>query len=260
MKVRLSILLAFVALTAIPVLAQKNYDKPVSKYGKDEALGIVQDSPWAKTYQSTAGSAGSDASAVAREQGQSATRGGSDTRSVARDFGPAPVTMRLHSSEVLRKATVRLQQLAVEYDKMSDEDKAKYDASRKTFMDCAICKDYYVITITKAPFTKGGGVDEGIFQGMTMDDMRGNIKLVNDAGEERELAQFTPPKGAGDSAVFFFKRADANGKLLITPETKDFKFVFNNTFLDARNRFANLVPRNFEFKVSKLMVGDKLMF
>jgi hypothetical protein len=260
MKVRLSILLSFFVFAAIPALAQKNLDKPVSKFGEEEARGIVQDSPWAKSYQSTSGSAGSDAITVAREQGQSATRGGSDPRSVARDFGPAPVTMRLHSSEILRKATLRLQQIAVGYDKMSDDDKAKYDATRKTFMDCAICKDYYVITLTKAPFTKGGGVDEGIFQGMTMDDMRGNIKLVNDAGEERELAQFTPPKGAGDSAVFFFKRTDANGKLLITPETKDFKFVFNNTFLDARNRFSSFLPRNFEFKVSKLIVGDKLMF
>ena len=47
---------------------------------------------------------------------------------------------------------------------------------------------------------------------------------------------------------------------MVTPETKENKFVFENTFLDSRNRFAILLPRFFDFKVSKMMVGDKLMF
>lgn len=260
MKFRVSFLLMVLCFVTVSAFAQKNYDKPINKWSQAEALDIVEESAWAKSYQSTTGQAGAAASTVAREQGQSANRGGSDPRSVARDFGPPPVVMRLHSSEILRKATVRLQQISVGYDKMSPEDQAKYDASRKVFLDCAICKDYYVITITKAPFTKGSGVDEGIFQGMTLEEMKGNIKLVNDAGEERELTQFNPPKAAGDSAVFFFKRADANGKLLITPTTKDFRFVFSNEFLDVRNRFAYLIPRSFEFKVSKLIIGDKLYF
>jgi len=260
MKFRIGFVLLMLCFAAASVSAQKDYDKPLNKWGKESSLSIVNDSPWAKSYQSTTGQAGAAASTVAREQRQTANSGGSDPRSVSRDFGPPPITMRLHSSEILRKAMVRLRQIDAGYDKMSPEDVAKFDESQKIFMDCAICKDYYVITLTKAPFSKGGGVDEGIFQGMTLADIKPFVKLVNDAGEERELTQFNAPKNAGGYATFYFKRTDANGKLLIEPTTKDFKFVFANEFLDVRNRFAYLLPRNFEFKVSKLMVGDKLYF
>ena len=260
MKICNVVLLLVMLLVGFPAIAQTSYEKPLEKWGKDESIRIVNDSAWAKSYQSTAGQAGAASSTVAREQAQTANRGGSDPRSLSRDFGPPPVTMRLHSSEIVRKATLRLQQLAADYDKMGSDDKAKYDASRKTYMDCAICKDYYVLTLTKAPYRQGSGVDEGIFQGMTVAEMKGNVKLVNDKGEERELIQFTAPKIAGDSALFFFKRVDDGGKTLVTPETKDFRVVFSNTFLDAKNRFAYLLPRSFEFKVSKMMVGEKLMF
>jgi len=143
---------------------------------------------------------------------------------------------------------------------MSSEDKAKYDASRKVFLDCAICKDYYVLTLTKARDSSPGAVDEGVFQGLTLADLKGNVKLVNDRGEERELVQFTAPKNSGDSALFFFKRTDEAGKHLITPDSKELRFVFANDFLAPRNRYAYLLPRSFDFKVSKMMVGNKLMF
>lgn len=260
MKFSVAFLSLFVCISAATVAGQKDYDRPINKWGQEEALRIVTDSAWAKPYQSTTGKAGSDAALAAREQNQNVYSGGSNPRSVARDFGPPPVTLRLHSSEVLRKATVRLQQIDVGYDKMSEEDRLKFDASRKTFLDCAICKDYYVVTLTKATFSKDGSVDEGVFQGMTLAELKGNVKLMNDAGEVRELIQFTPPKTAGDSAVFFFKRADDAGKHLVTKDSKEVRFVFENDFLGPKNRYASLLPRFFDFKVSKLVVGDKLLF
>ena len=260
MNYRVAFLSLLLCVSVTAVAGQKNFDRPLNKWGQEESLKIVTDSAWAKPYQSTSGRAGAEAGTVAREQRQSVYGGGSDPRSVARDFGPPPVTLRLHSSEVIRKATVRLQQLDIGYDKLSEEDKAKFDASRKGFLDCAICKDYYVVTLTKSAFTKGGSVDEGIFQGMTLDEVKGNVKLINDAGEVRELVQFTPPKAAGDSAIFFFKRADDAGKHLVTKDTKEVRFVFENDFLGAKNRFASMLPRFFDFKVSKMMVGDKVLF
>ena len=260
MKFSVAFLSLVFCISAATIAGQKDYDRPLNKWGQEESLKILTDSPWAKPYQSTTGKSGSDAVIAAREQRQNVYSGGSDPRSVSRDFGPPPVTLRLHSSEIVRKATVRLQQIDIGYDKMSDDEKAKFDASRKVFLDCAICKDYYVVTLTKAAFTKGDTVDEGIFQGMTLGDLKGNVKLVNNAGDVRELVQFTPPKAAGDSAIFFFKRADDTGKHLVTPETKEVRFVFENSFLDSRNRYASLLPRFFDFKVSKMIVGDKVLF
>ncbi|MFN6964148.1 MAG: hypothetical protein ACK4S4_10330 [Pyrinomonadaceae bacterium] len=260
MKLLRCFLFLIFCCSALPAVAQKDYDKPIDKFGIEEAQRIVNDSPWAKPYQSTSGGAAADAAAVGREQAQNVYSGGSNPRSVSRYLGPPPVTLRLHSSEVLRKATVRLQQAAAGYDKMSADDKAKFDASRKTFLDCAICKDYYVLTLTRFRDKDARGIDEGIFQTLTLEDLKGNVKLVNDKGESRELIQFIAPKSADDSAVFFFKRTDDAGNLLITPETKEFRFVFANTFLDSRNRWAYMLPRTFDFKVSKLVVGERVLF
>lgn len=253
MRIRISLFLLVLAISSIELSAQDKYDKPINKIGKDEAFKLVNDSPWAKSYQS-------NTTAVARQQGQPGLAGGSNPRSINRDMGPPPVVTRLHSGEIYRKAVVRLQQFDVGYDKLSDEKKAEFDASRKIFLECKVCTDYYVLTLTKTSYSKDGLVDEGIFEGMKLEDMKGNVTLVNDTGEERELAHFTPAKGAGDSAIFYFKRADANGKHLVTPETKEFRLLFKTTFLDSRNRFAYLLPRFFDFRVSKIMVGDKVMF
>jgi hypothetical protein len=72
--------------------------------------------------------------------------------------------------------------------------------------------------------------------------------------------QFTPPKAAGDSALFFFKRVDDAGKHLVTKDTKEIRFVFENEFLGPKNRFASFLPRFFDFKVSKMVVGDRVLF
>ncbi len=251
--------LVFICLGAISAFGQKNYDKPLTEWGQEESLQITKESPWAREYQSTRGKASSDAATSAREQSQSVYSGGSNPRSVARDFGPPPITVRLHSSEILRKAVVRLQQFSVKYDKMSSDEKAKFDAGRKGFLECAICNDYYVVTITKWGDATKSTVDEGVFQGTTLEELKGNVSLANDAGEVRELFQFNAPKNGSDSAVLYFKRVDDSGKHLITKESKEVRLVFKNEFLSGPNRYVNLLPRSFDFKVSKMIVGDKLM-
>lgn len=240
--------------------AQKALEKPYSKWSKDEAIRILSDSSWAKTYQSTVGSAGAAARQVNREQGQNASSGGSNPRSVARDFGPPPVVLRLHSGLPIRQALARMQQINAGYDKMDEEQRAQFDESAKSFLACAICQNYYVVTLTQSPNSSGPSVEEGIFQRMALKDMKDNVWLETENGEKRELVQFTPPKGRGDSAVFFFARKDDKGTPLLTAQNKELRFVFKNDFLNTANPYAGLVPRNFEFKVSKLIVGENLEF
>lgn len=242
------------------VRAQKDVEQPIGQWSIGDAQKMIKDSPWSKPYQSTRALAAADALAVGREQSQNANSGGSNPRSVGRYLGPPIVTLRLHSAEPLRRAIVRLQREAVGYEKMSPEEQAKFDASRKTFLECAICKDYYVLTLSKSVDKNSGDIEEGIFQAMTFAQLKGNVKLVNNKGEERELVQFNAPKSGGDSAVFYFKRLDNSGKPLIGPDTKEFKFVFDNAFLDSSNRWAFMLPNSFEFKVSKITVGDRVLF
>lgn len=260
MKYRFALLFAIVVTIPTFVFSQKLPEKPLNQWGKEETLRIWTDSAWAKPYQSNQGSANAAAGQIRREQGQSASSGGSDPRSVARDFGPPPVTLRLHSAKPIRQALVRMQQIDAGYDKMSDADKAAFDRSKEGLLKCAICTDYYVVTLMKAPDASKSTVEEGIFQGMTLAELKGNIKLMNEKGEYRDLVEFNPPKSARDQTVFYFKRTDESGKPLFTKDSKEVKFVFSPAFLDSKNRFAYLLPMTFEFKASKMVVGDELIF
>lgn len=257
------IIAAGVMLFALGTAAfsQKVPDKPLNEWGKEESIRIVNESPWAKSYQSTAAASGAAASQIAREQQQSRVTGAPESYRTERNFGPPPIRMRLHSGLPLRQAMVRLQQLGVGYDKLSDAERAQFDASKKGYLDCAICKNFYVITIYRDRDASRSTVEEGIFQGMTMEDLKGQVKLENDKGEAREIFQFNAPKGPDDPAVLYFKRTDDAGNNLITKETKDFKISFAPTFLDpAKNRFAVMIPRTMEFKVAKLISGDNILF
>ncbi|MEJ7625105.1 MAG: hypothetical protein WKF34_14025 [Pyrinomonadaceae bacterium] len=256
-KILLSVLIALVAFSAA---GQKLAEKPLEKWSKDDALEVLNNSAWAKPYQSTTGSANAAASQIAREQGQTASSGGSNPRSVGRDFGPPPVTLRLFSAMPIRQAMVRLRQVDINYDKLTGEEKKKFDASQAKFLECAICKDYYVVTLNKAVDSSGNTTEEGIFQGMTAAELKGNIRLLNDKGEMRELVQFNPPRNARDQAVFYFKRLNEAGQPLLTKESKNVKFVFDSAFLATKNRFAYLLPRTFEFAIQKMMVKDDIVF
>ncbi len=248
------------ALMAASASAQKIPDKPFTEWSKDAAQKLTTESGWAKTYQSTESKAAADARNVRREQRDTVNSGGGNPGSVSRTGGNMPIVIRLHSAQVIRQATVRLQQIFAKYDKMSDTEKAAFDTSRKVFLECGICKDYYVVTITKFTDNSGEQVNDGIFQDVKLDDIKGQVALVNDHGERRELIQFTPSKGAGDSAIFFFKRLDESGKPLLSADSKELQFTFTQTFIDWNRRDFGLYPRRFEFSVPKMIVNGEVMF
>lgn len=251
---------ALVAFLSSGIFGQKFLSKPWTEWSKDESLSLLSESAWAKTYTSIEGAARAQAGSIARTQRDTASRGGGNPGSSSRDMGNFPIVIRLHSSPYVRQAMVRLQQLNVKYDKMSAEEKAKFDASRKGYLDCAICRDYYVVTITKFTDASGESTNEAIFQAMTLEDMKGGISLVNDKGAVRELVQFTAPKMGGDPAIFFFKRTDEAGTPLVAADTKELQFVFSNDFVQRDKRYSALYPKRFEFPVSKMIVSDAVAF
>ncbi|HLM02315.1 MAG TPA: hypothetical protein VK400_14785 [Pyrinomonadaceae bacterium] len=261
MKLNKLVLLVFVlGLAASSAFAQKTWEKPFQQWDKESALKILDGSPWAQSYQSAQGTAAAERAQSTLEQSDQRL-GRAEWGRTARQMAPQPIVIRLQSGLPLRQALVRLQQIEAGYDKMSEEKRAQYDARTKEFLDCPICKNYYVVTLTKYRKSSSEGVDDGMFQTLRLEDLKGNIQLVNDKGEQRQLAHFIAPTRAGESAVLFFPRKDGKGNILLTPENQSFKLAFNNTFLeDPKNPYGSLLQRNFEFKVSKLIVNNELLF
>ena len=251
--------LVFALLVASPAaFGQKFLQKSYKEWSKEDATKVLTAFPWSDQYQSERGL---DAAAIQQQR-----REQSDTRLSGRDRGnlgvtgaPIPITIQLFSALPVRQALVRLQQINLGYDKMNDEEKAKFDASRTAFLDCKICKDYYVVTLTKYKDTSTT-VSNGIFQTLKLSDLKGKIWLENDRGERREMTEFTPPKNETDSAIFFFKRTDDSGTPFFSPSDKLIKLMFSNELRDNKNEYSYLIPRVFEFKVPKMVVDGKLEF
>ncbi|MBX7171858.1 MAG: hypothetical protein K1X72_12930 [Pyrinomonadaceae bacterium] len=180
--------------------------------------------------------------------------------STSRALSVVPVIIRLHSALPIRQALVRLQQIDAGYDKMDEQKRTIFDNAMKNILDCPLCQNYYVVTMTKAVNSSRENVEDGLFQSMKNEQLKGNIWLVNENGEKDELEQFVPPKSANDLALFFFKRNDAQGNAFLTAEDKNFKVVFNSAFLTSSNPYASILPKSFEFKISGLVLNGNLIF
>jgi hypothetical protein len=260
MKVSFLLLACGILAFAAPISAQKFLDKPYTEWSKDEALKIASESAWAKTYSSVDAAVKTDRQSIARSQRDTVNSGGGRPGSVSGTLGSLPVTIRLHSSPLVRQAIVRLQQIAAKYDKMDAERKAAFDASKKGFLDCAICRDYYVVTITMFTDSSGETTNEGMFSAIKPEDIIGKVFLINDKGERRPLFQFNPAKGPGDSAVFYFKRTNEAGMPLIASDTKSFEFLFSGEFIQWDKRYGGIYPKKWDFGVEKLIVDGNVSF
>jgi hypothetical protein len=260
MKISKLFLFVLVCLLFETGYAQKTWEKPFQKWSKEETLKVLNNSPWAQNYQSSEALASADQDQIGRERSDQNLRRQTTLGSSGRTLAPAPVYIRLHSALPIRQAFVRLQQLEVGYDKFDEKKRAEFDAATKNILECPLCKNYYIVTITKAVNSSGQGVEEGLFQTMTLNELKSNVWLENEKGEKRELVQFTPPKGGKDLAIFFFERGKENTNFISPAEVKEFRFVFSNAFFSAKNPYSALLPRSFDFKVSKLLIGNSVEF
>ncbi|HVF45947.1 MAG TPA: hypothetical protein VNA17_00125 [Pyrinomonadaceae bacterium] len=249
-----------VTLTAVAFgqsALEKN--KPIDQWTQKEATEILNNSAWVRTYQSNEGAAAAAAAGARRQQSDNRLVGSERSRSDLTG-APPPIVMRLYSGLPIRLAIARLRQIAAGYEKMNDKAKAEFNQANKMLLECPACKNNYVVSLTQIPNPSGEFVEEAIFEGMTLDQMKGNAWLRNDKGEKRELIHFIAPAKRGDSAMFFFARNDDKGNAFLTKDNSEFSFVFDGNFFTSKNRFAYLIPRQFDFKVSKITVADTLVF
>lgn len=249
MCTRVITLVAIALCLALNAFAQKNLDKPFDTWSKDDALKVLSDSPWAKKIDHT-----QPTSSLSSAPSSGATRPNTPAEQRVPEAAQPSIVIQLHSARPIREAIVRLQQIASGYDKKSDADKAAFDVAQKPFLECPICADYYVITIAKSRSR------QVLFSGMTADDIKRLVKLVNDKGDERQIERFDAAQNPGDVAVLYFKRSDDKGSPFVTEDSKEVRLVFTKEFLNSKNPSAEMIPANTTFKISKMVVGGKLLF
>src|SRR5687768_140435 len=160
MKYTPAFLFLFALLVTSTAYGQKFMTKPYKEWSQDEAIKVITDSPWASEYQS-------EEALVAAQQVQQARESADNNRGIYKGNQgrldiPVPVTLRLHSALPVRQALTRLRQIQAGYDKMSADDQKKFDDSTVKFLECAVCKDYYVVTLSKRKDSSATGISDGI--------------------------------------------------------------------------------------------------
>lgn len=277
MKLNKLLLFVWLWCLAASAPAQKVWEKkPYQKWSKDEAIKILNDSPWAQIYYSPTDALANDQETIKRDLDdlhiERTMKSGQNTEiqpvpsksTTKRPSRPStdslPVVIRLYSALPVRQALVRLQQIQAGYDKMNEEQRIGFDATVRGFLSCEICKNYYVVTLAKIidPATRAS--DEALFQRLKLADVKGRVRLVSGTDEKRDLTQFNPPRRADESAMLFFLRRDDKGLPLISSQSKEFKVKFDTEFLGGSNGYGSILPRDFQFRISDLTVNGNIEF
>lgn len=212
--------------------AQEIWDRPYTQWTKNDVQRISTNSPWAKTFED---------------------------RTIL-GYGNPPIStkiiVRLRSSLTIRQAIVRYNQLEAKYDRMSDTERAAFDAKTKGLLLCPACAQNYVITIS-SPIARGPGDDvAGELKNDSLATLKSYVYIENERGERRELINFVPPRLVGDEALFFFPRSDEGGHVLITPTNKKLRFYVQPR---AVSNFSPLFGK-IEFDVQPLVINGEVDF
>jgi hypothetical protein len=236
------------------IAAQNDFPKkPFQQWSRSEAEAILNDSPWArqqevrikfdKEAQKAAGSYSGVSSAAAAQADTEVTS------QVPVDF---VFTMRLRSALPMRQALSRLKQLKADT-KMSDNERATFDAQVKGLLECPACAQNYVISLSsKSKNSPGADAVYSTFKGGRLSDLQRYVYIANETGERRVLVHFVAPKAPGDEAIFFFNRLGDKGAPLLTKDSKEL-------LVNLTDNQANAIT-NFRFDVSKLIVDGKVEF
>ncbi len=250
---------------AVGVLGQTDWkSKNFDQWDKKDVEKILNDSEFAKShevrlqYEATQVAAAGSVTPGVLAGGISGTGAGRGVANTISQGAIAPpisfiFTLRMRSSLAIRLAMIRKNELETDVEKMSPEEFEAFKKRQIGLFDCPACADNYVLTMTSySRENKNFDAVYSAFSNARIDDLKGYIFLVNDKGEKRELANFVPPKRAGEEAIFFFPRLDENKQPLFTTASK--YLIFNVTKNDV-----NAVT-NFKVDIQPMIVGDHVEF
>jgi hypothetical protein len=213
-------------------------EKPFEQWTKKEALKILSDSPWVGSDQLL------DANAILPSQ---TLRSKSEEDSISEGFKEI---VRLRSALVIRQAFLRQKQISIKYDKMKPEERAKFDADAREFVECAPCAKYYIVSV------ENWFIDALFRNNKKMSSpeaLQARAFLANDKGVWRECVHV---RRENQETLYFFKRTDDEGKALITSDNKAFGFTRNGKIVEGKL----VVGSYYDFDVSSITVNNEIMF
>lgn len=228
--------------------------KSYKRWNEKEVEKMLNDSPWAQSQKirvQIGGRVNVVAGSVVGNISLAPSIGNSvDTASTSPSIDYT-FTLRLRSAIPVRQAIVRRNEL--EKNKLDKKELESFEKRQSGILDCPACQANYVLTLS-AESSENKNYDPvyEFFGRARLEDLKRYIVLQNDKGEKRELVYFTPPKIAGDEAVFFFPRFDKKGNPLFTAGNKE--LIFNLT----NNQIS--LATNFKIKIAPMLIDGGVEF
>jgi hypothetical protein len=219
-------------LAALPASADPLHERCFRTWTLEEAVQILNDSPWARreTYTRVVGGIGSGV------------------------FGEKEIYntffVRLLSAKPIREAYARVLQVQDGYDLLSEEEKERFDTSVKPGLELDV-RRWIVVTVSFRSNDPNAERNMRQFlESQNSETMRNRVSLSTARFPQLHPTAYFPPKGDGIGAKFVFPRA-VNGTPVVTSADRQLRFQ-----LDVAGIQNGL---NVRFSIPDMMVRGELV-
>lgn len=224
-----ALLIPFMAVAA----TSWNIREPFHQWSLDEAVEVLNDSPWASRETFTR---------VIRGVGS----GISGEKEIYNTF-----YVRFLSALPIREAYARVQQIQHGYDTMTSEEKRRFEEAQLPNLDMDVSK-WIVVSVT---FRSNDPNEEStvrhFFQSETVETLKTKVFLCTTLCPQVELSAYFPPEEESVGAKFVFRR-EVDGVPVVTRECPSITLEM----LDVPGTDSSL---RTTFDVEPMVVGDNLI-
>ncbi len=185
---------------ASPADIQRTLQRPFEQWTEEQAVELLNDSPWAKQATFTR----------LIEGVGSGVRGEKEILST--------YYVRLLSAKPVRQALARLEQIKRGYEKMDDRDKASFDEMIRPGLELDMSRWMVVSVNFRSNDPERENRLARFFETETTESLRNNAFLATAKVSQVRLAAYHPPAGDGLGARFVFPRTVDGQEIVSGPQ------------------------------------------
>lgn len=160
--------------------------------------------------------------------------------------------VRFLSARPIREAYARVQQIQHGYDKMSQEEKKRFDQAQEPNLEMDTSRWIVVSVGFRSNDPNEESMVRRFFQSQTAQTLKNKAYLSTPACPQLELSAYFPPREESIGAKFIFSR-ELNGAPILTKECDSITLELLEV-MGANSRLRSV------FSVKPMIVGDELVF
>lgn len=172
-----------------------------------------------------------------------------DSTSRERQSNPKIVyRVQIRSATPVRQALVRLSQIDVKYDEMSDDARRAFDQNAEKILSANSAQTVVIHVNYSSNVQNDDRELARHWHSQTTERLKNSVFLIGGGGVKVPLSSYSPGEGASREFQFVFPR-EYNGRPFIAPGDKTLKLEFNHPNIRGAGERVLI-----EFKIGKMMM------